>query len=79
MNIPFWDELCFLNDFDMSSVSCASITESLDSSDCNDIDRANLALSLETLLYSYNTMTKELCAVNLDTDRIQDELVRVRQ
>lgn len=63
----------------MSNVSCASIAKSLNSSDRNSLDHdcVGPAQSLNALLDSHNIMSNKHCIVNLDTERITDELVRV--
>jgi hypothetical protein len=77
LNIPILDEHGCLKDVDKSFAFCASATESLESSYCIEIDCSNLYVSLDALTYSYDMMSKELCSVNLDTERIMDELVKV--
>ena len=77
LNIPFLDEHGCLKDVDKSSASSASATEFLESSYCIEIDCSNLSISLDSLTYSYDMMSKELCSVNLDTECIMDELVIV--
>ena len=77
-NISFLDEIGCLKDFDMS-VPCASIAESHDTSDCNSLngDCVDHTCLVDVLLDSQNLLSKKLCAVNLDNERIMDELVRV--